>query len=43
MGIPQNRWFRMEHPIKMNDLGGTPMTQEISIRKPFGNVDHHEL
>ena len=22
--IPQNGWFRMEHPIKMDDLGGKP-------------------
>ena len=21
IGVPQNRWFIMEHPIKMDDLG----------------------
>ncbi len=22
IGVPENRWFRMENPIKMDDLGG---------------------
>ena len=22
IGVPQNGWFRMENPIKMDDLGG---------------------
>ena len=21
MGVPQNRWFTIEHPIKIDDLG----------------------
>ena len=25
MGIPQNGWLLMEHPIKMDDLGGSPI------------------
>jgi len=24
IGIPQNGWFMMENPIKMDDLGGKP-------------------
>ena len=25
IGVPQNGWFIMETPIKMDDLGGTPI------------------
>ena len=24
IGVPQNRWFIMENPVKMDDLGGKP-------------------
>jgi len=30
IGVPQNGWFIMENPIKMNDLGGKPTI--------FGNI-----
>ena len=28
IGVPQNGWFIMENPIKMNDLGGPPLFLE---------------
>jgi len=36
IGVPQNRWFMMENPIKMDDLG-VPLFSETPIC--FGSLD----
>ena len=31
IGVPQNGWFKMENPIKMDDLGGTTIFGNTQI------------
>ena len=34
-GVPQNGWFIVEHPIKRDDLGGSPISGNFHIHTKF--------
>ena len=37
IGVPENGWFKMENPIKMDDLGVFPLFLETPMLN-FGGV-----
>ena len=38
MGVPQNGWFIMEHPIKLDAFGGTTIFGNIQIATFFEEI-----
>jgi len=38
IGVPQNGWFIMENPIKMDDLGVPPFKETPKCDHFFGDV-----
>ena len=45
MVVPPNGWFIVEHPITMDDLGGTPITgnPHIYIHQLVGIISNYIL